>query len=114
MAKYMLMFIGSDERWESMPAAEREKAYQAIGVWWNDLSSKGIIKGGEELQGAHTATTVRKRDGKVLVTDGPFMEAKERIGGFGIVEVANLDEAIALAKTWPGSAVEVRPVVEEH
>ncbi len=114
MAKYMLMFIDTDERWNSLGEAERKKAYERIGVWWEEHSKQGIIKAGDELQPASTATTVRKRDGKVLVTDGPFMEAKERIGGYGIVEVANLDEAIALAKTWPGGDVEVRPLVEDH
>jgi hypothetical protein len=60
----------------------------------------------------HTATTVKFNGGKPVVTDGPFSESKETVGGYGVLSVANLDEAIAIAKTWPGGgAVEVRPVV---
>ncbi len=114
MPKYMFLFVGSDEAWQSRSKEQRERAYAEVGKWWEDGVKKGIIKGGEELQPAHTATTIRKRDGKVTVTDGPFIEAKERVGGFGVVELPDLDAAIALAKTWPGGDVEVRPCVEEH
>jgi hypothetical protein len=69
--------------------------------------------GGHELKGPHTATTVRFKDGKPMVVDGPFIEAKEVIGGYAELEVADLDEALEIAKTWPGkTSVEVRPVVE--
>jgi hypothetical protein len=74
--------------------------------------------GGEQLQGPDTATTVRHKNGKVTVTDGPFIESKEVFGGYAIVKVKDLDEAIEMAKTWPvSSLVEVRPLVpdmEEH
>ena len=65
------------------------------------------------MQPASTATTVRIQNGKSLVSDGPFIEAKERIGGYAIIEVAGPAEAVELAKTWPaGGTVEVRPLVE--
>jgi hypothetical protein len=113
--KYMMMFIGSDEGSASMSAEERERLYSAIGQWWGHHSGAGRIVGGEELQPASTATTVRLDGDKPIVIDGPFMEAKERIGGFALVEVGDLDEAIQMAKTWPaGGAVELRPVVTEH
>ncbi|HXL60507.1 MAG TPA: YciI family protein, partial [Mycobacterium sp.] len=68
---------------------------------------------GEQLEPPKTATTVRHQDGDIYVVDGPFIEAKEHIGGFAIVEVATFDEALDLARTWPaGGSVEVRRVVE--
>ena len=72
----------------------------------------GIIKGGEELQPQRTATTVRRVNGSMKVTDGPFVESKEYVGGFTMIEVADLDTAIAVAKSWPGGDVEVRPIVD--
>ncbi len=73
-----------------------------------------VIKGGEELQHKNTATTVRRVNGAMTVKDGPFIESKEHVGGYAMIEVPDLDAAIAIAKTWPGNSqtVEVRPVVE--
>jgi len=69
--------------------------------------------GGHELQPERTATTIRFNNGKPVVTDGPFIEGKETIGGYAEVTVADLDEAIAMAKEWPtGGPVEVRPVID--
>src|SRR5665213_35238 len=84
--------------------------------WFEEHSKAGRLVGGEELRGPSSSTTVRIKNGKATVTDGPFIEAKEVIGGFAIVEVKDLDEALAMAKSWPaggdGRGVEVRPVVE--
>jgi hypothetical protein len=113
--KYMMMFIGSDEGSASLPAEERQHRYAAIGEWWSQHAGAGRILDGQELQAGGTATTVRLDGGKPIVIDGPFMEAKERIGGFALIEVRDLDEALQMAKTWPaGGAVEVRPLVTEH
>ncbi|HET8569275.1 MAG TPA: YciI family protein [Candidatus Limnocylindria bacterium] len=118
MAKFMLMFMDSDESWEKIPKAEQEKAYAAIFKWWDEHSKAGRIVGGEELQARRTAKTVRYADrtsGPAAVTDGPFTEAKESIGGYAIVEVKDIDEAVELAKTWPPrSTVEVRPLVAQR
>ena len=86
------------------------KAYRK----WFEANGPRFADGGAELQPARTATTIRKRGDKVVVGDGPFIEAKEGIGGFSIVEAKDLTEAIALAKTWPGHGVEVRPLNEEQ
>jgi len=79
------------------------------------LQSPGVI-GGEQLQPAETATTVRVRDGEMLLTDGPFVDAKEHLGGFLLIEAVDLDAALELAARIPaarmGGAVEVRPLVE--
>ncbi|TAN32396.1 hypothetical protein EPN29_09525 [bacterium] len=114
--KYVLMFTGTmeeQEQWDSQTREEMRAAYAKVGQWFEDHGRAGKIVGGEELQGPGTATTVRFKNGRPVVTDGPFIEAKEVIGGFAIVEVKDLDEALALAKSWPGgSTVEVRPVVD--
>lgn len=114
--KYMIMFAGTTEEqeaWEKMPKPQLEAQYAKIGKWFEDYGKSGVIVGGEELQGPSTATTIRFKNGKVTVTDGPFIESKEVFGGFAIVDVKDLDEALAVAKSWPGgSTVEVRPVVD--
>ena len=79
------------------------------------LRDRGAYLGGEALQPVTTATTVRVKDGETITTDGPFMEAKEAIGGFYLVEARDLDEALELAAACPGArfgAIEVRPIME--
>src|ERR1700674_1327518 len=113
--KDVLLFVDSVENqavWENLPKEQMAAAYQHVNKWFEDHSKTGQIVGGEELLGPNSSTTVRFKTGKPIVTDGPFIEAKEVIGGFAIVEVKDLDEALAMAKTWPAGAVEVRPVVE--
>ena len=112
MPKYVLMFVGNDEDWESQSKAELEKSYGRIMSWWDDLVKSGVVKGGEELSPQRTATTVRRVNGAMKVTDGPFVESKESVGGFALIEVEDLDKAIAVAKSWPGGDVEVRPIVD--
>lgn len=114
MAKFILLFAGDDDVEARLPNAESAEVYKRIGEWFSTHGQAGKIVGGEELQPRSTARTVRfDRSGKATVTDGPYMEAKELVGGYAIVEVADVNEAIALAKTWPGrSSVEVRPLVD--
>jgi hypothetical protein len=111
--KYMMLLVDETEAWEKIPEAKRKEIYDRIGVWWGDLSQKGKIVEGHQLQPTHTATTVKHNGGTPVVTDGPFTESKETVGGYGILSVANLDEAISIAKSWPGGGtVEIRPVVD--
>ena len=113
--KYMLMFVGDEVAWEQAPADVKKRGYEAVGTWWNEHSKAGRILDGEELKSPRTATTVRRHDGKISVSDGPFMEAKESLGGFAIVDVPDLDAAIELAKSWPAlQTLEIRPVVEHR
>jgi hypothetical protein len=107
----MLMLIRSDEEWEALTDQERD--YPAIGTWFGELAQRGLLQGGAELQAARTATTLSWEGGRPLLTDGPYVEAKETIGGFGVVEVPDLDAAIEIARTWParGHRVEIRPIV---
>lgn len=116
--KYMLLIV-EDGPLDAVPEATRKEVFSKIDHWWGDLAQKGKVVEGHQLQPPHTATTLKMTNGRVVVTDGPFLEAKETIGGYGILNVANLDEAIAIAKTWPGAGVfnrklEIRPVIERE
>ena len=110
--KYMVLIAGDEsERGEDEEA--RAAVYGRIRDWWNEHAATGEILDGHELQGVETATTVRlDAAGDVTVTDGPFVEAKESVGGYAIIDVPDLDAAIALVSGWPGrAALEIRPVV---
>jgi len=110
--KYMMLLVSEAGSWESIPEAKQKEIFGRIGEWWGELSGKGKIVDGYQLQPVHTATTVKLNGGKPVVTDGPFVESKEIIGGFAVVEVKDLDEALEMAKSWPAGPVEVWPAVE--
>lgn len=102
------------EPFEATPEQNQEiqQAYSAFG---REAVAADVMRGGEALEDAKTATTVRVRNGQTLVTDGPFAETKEEFGGFYLVEAPNLDEAIKWAAKIPGAirgSIEVRPVWE--
>ena len=109
MATYVLMFV-NDESFLDRPKQEVDAVYAEITRWSQDLEKRGILKGGFELQRKRTATTVRRVNGRMMVFDGPFIESKEHIGGFAMIEVADRDEAIRVTKAFPGG-VELRPIV---
>ncbi|GLX97304.1 YciI family protein [Herbidospora sp. NBRC 101105] len=111
--KYVLMFVETEEfaeELEAMGDLEREDAYAAVGRWF--AQHAGEITHHTYLTPAHTATTMRLRRGdEPVVTDGPFVEGKEVVTGFAEVEVADLDEALKIARSWPACPiVEIRPV----
>jgi hypothetical protein len=110
--KYALLIYTNDTEWESLSEDEKNAIY---GEYFAISESPGVV-GGQELQPAETATTVRVNGGGTLTTDGPFAATKEALGGFYLLDADNLDDAIALAARIPaarrGGAVEVRPVVE--
>ena len=111
--KYVLLFVGTREdqdRWDQMTPQQLEAAMSGAGGWFQKHGSK--ISGGEQLHGYKGVTTVRSENGRHVVTDGPFIESKEVIGGFAVVDVADLAEAQAMAKEWPGGPVEIWPAVE--
>jgi len=110
--KFMLL-IYAEEKALSQDA--REDCYAESLELCRDLDARGQFLGANPLHPTATSTSVRVRDGKKLVTDGPFAETREQLGGYYLVNVANLDEAIKIAERIPGSrwgTVEVRPVVE--
>jgi hypothetical protein len=117
--KYVLMFTSTPELDEAVDPSVAEKVYAQVFAWFEEHAQAGrIANGGAELQPVSTATTVRAGGGEErVVVDGPFSEAKEVVGGFTIVDVPDLDAAIAMAKSWPplvydGAAVEIRPIVD--
>ena len=111
MSKYAFLFLDDGVDYQTAPTPEQQKVYADIFQWFETNSSK-IIDGGAELQPARTATTIRTRGDKRVVLDGPFIEAKESVGGFTIFDLESKDEAVALAKTWPGYGIEIRPLRE--
>jgi hypothetical protein len=110
--KYMLL-IYSDEK--ILSETDRESCYQKSRALAQDLFENGKLLSAKPLHSTTTATSVRVREGKRLITDGPFAETKEQLGGYFMVEADDLDEAICIAERIPGAAwgtVEVRPIVE--
>jgi hypothetical protein len=110
--KYMLL-VYFDE--QSLGEAEREACYVESAQLTQELNANGQYLGANPLQPTATATSVRVRNGKRLVTDGPFAETREQFGGYFLIDVKNLDEAIAIAARIPmvhKGTVEIRPVVE--
>ncbi len=113
--KYVLLLFGTSQdvqRWEGMTEETRAQQYAQVGGWFAEHRPK--IGGSQQLQPPHTATSVRfVPEGQPFVTDGPFLEGNEVIGGYIEIDVADLDEALHMAKTWPGRGiVEVRPIIE--
>jgi len=111
MSKYVFLYLDDGVDHQTDPTPEQQKVYREIFQWFTDNGSK-FADSGEELQPTRTATTIRKDNGKVTVVDGPFVESKESVGGFSVVEVPDRAAAIALAKTWPGHGIEIREVKE--
>jgi hypothetical protein len=109
MSKYAFLFLDDGVDYQATPTPEQQKVYADIFKWFETNGDK-ITDGGAELQPTRTATTIRKSTEKVTVVDGPFIEAKESVGGFSIIEAPDKAAAVALAKTWPGYGIEIRPI----
>lgn len=113
--KYILLFCGTAEdqaAFDALPREELGKRYAQVGQWFRENRSR--IGSSHQLQPPTTATTVRfDGAGRPVVKDGLFLEGKEIVGGYAEVDVADLDEALRMAKSWPGrGTVEIRPVFE--
>jgi hypothetical protein len=113
--KYLLLCCFEEKRWEAMPEAQRDGIMREYGELLRSLDQSGHHLATGQLQPTSTATTVRGRNGKPVVTDGPYAETKEQLGGYHLVECKDLDEATSIAKRIPtiphGGTVEVRPLV---
>ena len=110
--KYMLL-IYSDE--QALSESQREQCYVESAQYAQELNSRGQYLDASPLHSISTATSVRVRDGKRLVTDGPFAETREQLGGYYLIEARDLDEAISIAEKIPPAqfgTVEIRPVME--
>ena len=109
----MALIYGDASRWEAFSDDERKAVYAKYRAFSDEAGKAGIVLGGAELSSTRDATTVRVRDGETLVTDGPYAEVKEALGGYFLFECESMDEAVEYAAKIPGAehgAVEVRPV----
>jgi hypothetical protein len=111
--EYLALIYADQSVWERMTDAERESAYEQYGEFAEAARAAGVLVAGDELASTTTATTVRVRDHERLVSDGPYAEVKEALGGFFILDCASFDDALDWAARIPAvdhGAVEVRPV----
>ncbi|HEX7247683.1 MAG TPA: YciI family protein [Actinomycetota bacterium] len=113
--QYMLLIYGNESAVPQMSEADQAGEMQRWYDYSDWLRTKGWMKAGDALQPVEQATSVRVRDGERMVTDGPFAETKETLGGYYLLEVDNLDDAIEAAARCPGASygtIELRPVME--
>jgi hypothetical protein len=113
--KYLCLIYSDETGWEKMSKAEQEKWLGEYFAFGDSVRKSGHYVGSNALQPTRTATTVRVRTGKVSATDGPFVETKEQLGGYYLIEAKDLNDAIQVAARCPGArhgSVEVRPVME--
>ncbi len=114
MPEFMMLIADDEKARAALPQAEIAAHYAKIGAWWGEREAEGrIVAGfGRRLQGSTSAKTVRVEHGAATITDGPFVETKEVIGGFAIINAPDMQAAVDVVKTWPGLLVtiELRPV----
>lgn len=111
--KYLALIYADEGPWEAFSEAERAAAYEQYARFSEEAGRAGVLVDGAELASARNATTVRIRDGETAVTDGPYADTKEVLGGFFVLECGSMEEAVEWAAKIPGAehgSVEVRPV----
>jgi hypothetical protein len=112
--QYLLMCCFDEKQWGKIPESQRDEVMQEYGEFVQSIVKSGHYLAGAKLQSSLTATTVRGRNGKPVLSDGPFAETKEQLGGYHLVECKDLDEALSIAKRIPtirvGGTIEVRPL----
>jgi hypothetical protein len=111
--QYMLMCCFNEKVWAQLPDGARDKIMQEYGALLRSLAQSHQLRASGQLGPIASATTVRMKNGNAVLTDGPFTETKEQIGGFHLIECQNLDEALSIARRIPtlpaGGVIEVRP-----
>jgi hypothetical protein len=113
--KYMLLIYQDEPSWNALTEAERQQIYLEYRKLRGELEARGQFVSGSQLQPITTATSVRIREGKELITDGPFAETHEQLGGYFLIEAKDLDEATNIAARVPSArsgTIEVRPLAE--
>ena len=111
--KYMLLIHDSEKAWAALSAAAQQDIMAGYRQFSAEIRATGQFLAGSQLQPTSNATSVRVQNGKRMVTDGPFAETREQLGGFYVVEAKDLDEAIAMAERLPSAltgTIEVRPL----
>jgi hypothetical protein len=112
--RYMLLIHGNEDAWDTLPDAARAQQYERYGALQHEMEERGHYVAGDEIGPAASAKLLRVRDGRTVVTDGPFAETKEQFGGYFLVD-CDLDTALSYAAKIPaaeGGTIEVRPVAE--
>jgi hypothetical protein len=112
--EYLLLIYDNEADWVKLSEADQAAMYKDYGAFTQSIQKSGNHKAGQQLQPVATATTVRVRNGKRLVTDGPFAETREQLAGFYWIQAKDLDEALAIAERVPSArvgSIEVRPLV---
>jgi hypothetical protein len=112
--QYLLLIYDEEKKLNSMSKSDSDKFMGAYFAFTEGIKQSGHFRAGDALQPVSTATTVRVRDGKTLTTDGPFAETREQLGGYYLIEAANLDEAIGIAAKIPSASlgsIEIRPIM---
>jgi hypothetical protein len=115
--EYLLLIYDNEADFAKMKEADQAAMYQDYGRFTQSIQQSGNHRAGHQLQPVATATTVRVRDGKRLVTDGPFAETREQLGGFYLIQAKDLDEALSIAERVPSArigSIEVRPLVSRN
>ncbi len=113
--KYLCLIYGDESRWPELPKADAERWTAEFKTFGESVRASGHFIGSNRLFPTGMARTVRVRDGRVSSTDGPFAETKEQLGGYYLIEAADIDEAVGIASRIPGArfgSVEVRPVAD--
>jgi hypothetical protein len=113
--QYLLLIYGAESHYNSLTESDSAKMMGEFGEFTQSIIASGNYKGGNRLHDVARATTVRVQNGKKVVTDGPFAETKEQLGGYYLIDAADLDEATAIAARIPSArfgSIEVRPVFE--
>jgi hypothetical protein len=113
--QYLLLLYADEAGWNKMSPAEQQQGYAAYMAYTEALKSAGALKSSNRLQPVSAATTVRLANGKAQVLDGPYVDSKEQLGGYYLIEAPDLDAALAWAARCPGAGhgtIEVRPVWE--
>lgn len=113
--RYVLLIYGSEAVTAMMTQEEHTALMQGHNAFAQEMQRRGLLTGGAPLQPTSTSTTIRVRDSKLLITDGPFAETKEQLAGIYVLNCKDLDEAVEMAVKIPGAvhgSIEIRPVME--
>jgi hypothetical protein len=114
--QYLLMCCADEALWAKLPDAERGKIMADYGKLLHELKSSGRLLAGAQLDRSASAVTVRQKNGKPFISDGPFAETKEQLGGYHLIECKDRDEAVSIALRFPtlavGCSMEVRPLLQ--
>jgi hypothetical protein len=113
--QYLLMCCFDEAQWMRLPDAERGRIMDEYGKLLHDLKTRGRLVAGAKLDTSARAVTVRKKNGEPFITDGPFAETKEQLGGYHLIECQDRDEAVSIALRIPtlpaGGVIEIRPLL---